>query len=495
MAANVFPDASVGKLYNKNFINVKMDMERGDGPAFGRKYEISAYPSLLFIDDKGKLVKKALGAHDIEGFLELGKKLSKYSGGGNNGNGGNNNGGNNSSYGSFNVNKKSIDLSPYKADSPNSVLADFQLKKGYNGVNFLSIQQEHDAIIFKINSNGNRIGTPIILSKYWMSDMYPMSDGSLVVIAGKSINNTYLGDYPNTIHFIKISASGAVSPPKHIFGGEGHEAGKSWFDGRSEGRITYNGTNFGIYFEVQKNWAEAGEKDDIHNGDMFVVTDKNGNKDESKSHFWTASHSNTVQTAAMANGEFWTMTIGDAHPFGLQVYNRDKDKNFVVWPPKEDFISYSDCQSSNAAGMLRYMAEDNGELIAFMGTVDHPNIGWKTKVDPLFLKFDKQGNITKKKYLQVSFDIDESNISVEKIGKNYLVAYGPGNDYDNNWEASSFEINIIDGNANNILAPTKVDYPFGTNSKMIPVSNKKFVWCNAAYDGVSQLDYYEIIFD
>jgi hypothetical protein len=56
-------------------------------------------------------------------------------------------------------------------------------------------------------------------------------------------------------------------------------------------------------------------------------------------------------------------------------------------------------------------------------------------------------------------------------------------------------MNIIDPNANNILAPTKIDYPFGTNSQIIPVSNKKFVWCNAAYDVVSQLDYYEIIFD
>jgi thioredoxin 1 len=327
MSANVFPNNSVGKLYNKNFINVKMDMERGDGPAFGRKYEINAYPSLLFIDGNGKLIKKVIGGQDVEGFLNLGKKVSKYTGGANGGNNngnsrnnnGNNNGGDKTSYGSFKVNKKSIDLSPYKADSPSSVLADFKLKKGYNGINFLSIQKEHDAIIFKINSTGDRIGAPIVLAKYWMSDMYPMEDGSLVVIAKKSINNTYIDDYPNTIHFLRISANGAVSSPKHILGGEGHGTGKSWFDGRSEGRITYNRTNFGIHFEVQKNWAKAGEKDDIHNGDMFVVTDKNGNKDESKSHFWTASHSNTVQSAAMTNGEFWTMTIGDAHPFGLQV--------------------------------------------------------------------------------------------------------------------------------------------------------------------------------
>jgi hypothetical protein len=51
--------------------------------------------------------------------------------------------------------------------------------------------------------------------------------------------------------------------------------------------------------------------------------------------------------------------------------------------------------------MLRYMAEDNGELIAVMGTVDHPNIGWKTKADPLFLKFDKEGNITKKNTFEI----------------------------------------------------------------------------------------------
>lgn len=500
MAANVFTDGSVGAFYNKNFINFKMDCEKGDGIPFSRKYGVTAYPTLYFIDANGKAVKTAIGGRDIEGFLQLGKEVIQSNGGGNGGNNGNGGNGNNNGgtiikgYGSYNIQQKEIDLSPYKANSPNTVLAEFMFVKGINGTNFLGFQQENEAIILKINNNGERIGSPILLGKYWLSDLYPMSDGSLAVLVGKSINNTYLGDYPNAIQLIKISSTGSVGTAKHLFGGEGHGAQKSWFDGRSKGKISCNGSNFGIYFEVQKNWAEAGSADDIHNGDMFVVTDLNGNIDNSKTHFWTASHSNCVQVAPVSSGEFYTMTIGDAHPFGLQVYNRDKTTSFVAWPPKEDFVPYSECKSSSAPGILHFMAEDKGELIAIMGTLDHPNIGWDTKVDPLFLKFDKQGNVTKKKYLKVSPE-DEGNISVHPLDGNYLVAYGKGNDYDNGWAAGNFEVTIIDGNANTVLAPTKIAKPFGSNSQLVPVSSKKFVWLNAPYDGVSKLEWYEMVFE
>ena len=45
MSANVFPNDKVGEFYNKNFINVKVDMESGDQD-FRRKYPATAYPTL-----------------------------------------------------------------------------------------------------------------------------------------------------------------------------------------------------------------------------------------------------------------------------------------------------------------------------------------------------------------------------------------------------------------------------------------------------------------
>ncbi|MCP4441873.1 MAG: hypothetical protein GY810_23445 [Aureispira sp.] len=402
---------------------------------------------------------------------------------------------NNTSYDNFEIEKKTISIAPYNMSSPNSVLADFKTKKGVNGTLYLSFQQKNDAIIFKFNSNYEKVGSPIVLKNYWMSALHPMDDGSLVVLAGKDVNNDYIEGYPNTLYFINISANGNVGNPKHIFGGEGHGPQKSWFDGRSEATLDYNGSEFGIYFEVQKNWAKAGEKQDIHNGDMFVVTDRYGKIDDDRTHFWTASHSSTINMAAMENSEFYTMTIGDAHPYGLQVYNRNKDKNFIAWPPKEDYIPYSEVNSTNAAGILHFMAESDDNLIAILGTVEHPNIGWKTKVDPLFLKFDKENKMLRKKYLKFTPNEDESHITTHPIGKNYLIAFGAGNSYDDDWQAQDFEFCIVDNNANFILKPTKVNKSFGSNSDFVPMSNKEFIWFEQSRNGSEDIDLYQLKFD
>ena len=50
LAATVFPVDSVGEFFNKHFVNVKMDMEEGDGRMIGKEYGVGAYPTLLFVD-------------------------------------------------------------------------------------------------------------------------------------------------------------------------------------------------------------------------------------------------------------------------------------------------------------------------------------------------------------------------------------------------------------------------------------------------------------
>lgn len=71
---NTFPDEEVGKFYNKNFVNLKMDMEKGEGPALAKKYGVRVYPTLLFIDRFGKIVHQAAGYRGPKAFIELGKK-------------------------------------------------------------------------------------------------------------------------------------------------------------------------------------------------------------------------------------------------------------------------------------------------------------------------------------------------------------------------------------------------------------------------------------
>ena len=74
MSKNVFTQTEVGNFYNKNFINLKLDMEKGEGLKFGKKYPVSAYPTLYYIAPDGKVVQSVRGAQNVERFLSLGKK-------------------------------------------------------------------------------------------------------------------------------------------------------------------------------------------------------------------------------------------------------------------------------------------------------------------------------------------------------------------------------------------------------------------------------------
>lgn len=381
----------------------------------------------------------------------------------------------------FHTETRKIDLAPYTLQSPNRIVPDFRLIKGVNGEILVGFQHNHDAVLLRCNATGERIGKAIELKEYWLCAVYPMQDGSLVILASKNVRNDYIADYPNTLYFLTVSAAGEITTNRPLFGGEGHGPGKSWFDGRSKSaQIAFNGTHFGIYFEVQKNWAAAGQPDDIHNGDMFVETDLIGQIIPETTQFWTASHSSTLQIAEGPDQSFYTMTIGDAYPYGLQVYNRNTRESYVAWPPEEDRISYEACNSSTAAGMLKFMDYRNNGLIAVLGTLDHPNLSWDTKVDPLFLKMDVQGHILEKKYLAVTPNSGESTISVNKFGENYLVAFGEGNVYANDWKASTFSWCVVDADGNFVYNPVEVLLPFGTDSELIPVSETTFSWCTGS---------------
>ncbi|MGB0863015.1 MAG: thioredoxin family protein [Saprospiraceae bacterium] len=77
MARKVFPDAKVGEFFNANFINVKMDMEKGEGKTLAKQFRVRAYPTLLFVDGSGKVVHKEMGAKPADRFLSLGKTAVK----------------------------------------------------------------------------------------------------------------------------------------------------------------------------------------------------------------------------------------------------------------------------------------------------------------------------------------------------------------------------------------------------------------------------------
>jgi thiol-disulfide isomerase/thioredoxin len=70
MAKNVFTKDSVADLFNQKFINVKFDMEKGEGITLKEKYEVIAYPTYLFINAEGKLIHKIVGSMTAKEFMQ-----------------------------------------------------------------------------------------------------------------------------------------------------------------------------------------------------------------------------------------------------------------------------------------------------------------------------------------------------------------------------------------------------------------------------------------
>ncbi len=71
LATQIFPQKKVGDFMNARFVCVKYDMEKEAGLAFGKKYpeEVKAYPTMLIIDTKEKLIHKVVGSQPAEALL------------------------------------------------------------------------------------------------------------------------------------------------------------------------------------------------------------------------------------------------------------------------------------------------------------------------------------------------------------------------------------------------------------------------------------------
>ena len=70
---NTFTDKAAGDFFNKHFINIALDMEKGDGIAFAQKYQIAAYPTLLIMDADQKSVSVSEGYINPAQLIEFGK--------------------------------------------------------------------------------------------------------------------------------------------------------------------------------------------------------------------------------------------------------------------------------------------------------------------------------------------------------------------------------------------------------------------------------------
>lgn len=74
MAEEIFPLMEVGNFYNRHFVNVKIDAEKGEGKILREKYKVASYPTFLFIDPgSGEIVHRSSSRQDAATFLFTGQ--------------------------------------------------------------------------------------------------------------------------------------------------------------------------------------------------------------------------------------------------------------------------------------------------------------------------------------------------------------------------------------------------------------------------------------
>lgn len=71
MALSVFPDAAVAKHYNQHFVNVKIDMEAGEGPDLEKAWQVVAYPTFLYFAPDGRELHRSVGSLSKDKFVQL----------------------------------------------------------------------------------------------------------------------------------------------------------------------------------------------------------------------------------------------------------------------------------------------------------------------------------------------------------------------------------------------------------------------------------------
>ena len=68
-----FTNKHAGDFFNKNFVNVSVDMEKGYGPTLLQQYGVSAYPTLIITDASGNVVAYTRGYIKPKELIEFGK--------------------------------------------------------------------------------------------------------------------------------------------------------------------------------------------------------------------------------------------------------------------------------------------------------------------------------------------------------------------------------------------------------------------------------------
>jgi thiol-disulfide isomerase/thioredoxin len=71
----VFTDKTVADYFNSKFINLRLDVEKGEGPELRKRFGVQPVPTLLFINSEGMVEHKFIGSSSPEEFMKKTQEL------------------------------------------------------------------------------------------------------------------------------------------------------------------------------------------------------------------------------------------------------------------------------------------------------------------------------------------------------------------------------------------------------------------------------------
>jgi len=76
MDEEVFPDKAMGKFFKENFISYKVDAEKDNGINLATIFNVGAFPTLLFLDEKGRTVERNDGSLGYSALLQMAERAA-----------------------------------------------------------------------------------------------------------------------------------------------------------------------------------------------------------------------------------------------------------------------------------------------------------------------------------------------------------------------------------------------------------------------------------
>lgn len=70
MSNTVFPQETVGAYMNPRFVNIKINMEQGEGVELAKQFQITAYPTFIIFNGDGQEIGRFLGGCQADEFIK-----------------------------------------------------------------------------------------------------------------------------------------------------------------------------------------------------------------------------------------------------------------------------------------------------------------------------------------------------------------------------------------------------------------------------------------